>query len=66
MKCNVCNAELKEEQSFCPYCGTKIEKQVESAPVESRTEAANVSVSGPGPSNPQMGRILRISLLLSD
>ena len=48
MKCNVCNAELKEEQSFCPYCGTKIEKQVESAPVESRTEAANVSVSGPG------------------
>ncbi len=26
MKCKVCNAELSEGQSFCAYCGTKVEE----------------------------------------
>ncbi len=32
MKCKVCNAELKEGQSYCSYCGTKIETEVQ--PIE--------------------------------
>lgn len=27
MRCKVCNAELQEGQSFCSYCGTKIEQE---------------------------------------
>ncbi|MBO5213377.1 MAG: zinc-ribbon domain-containing protein [Clostridia bacterium] len=27
MKCSVCNSELQEGQSFCSYCGTKIEAE---------------------------------------
>ncbi len=29
MRCKVCNAELGEGQSFCSYCGTKIETEVQ-------------------------------------
>lgn len=28
MKCTVCGADLNEGQSYCSYCGTKVEEQV--------------------------------------
>lgn len=38
MKCSVCNAELKEGQSFCSYCGTKVEAEPVAEPNSSTDE----------------------------
>ncbi len=37
MKCKVCNADLLEGQSFCSYCGSKIEEASEN-PTETKQE----------------------------
>ena len=29
-KCKCCNLYIDEESSFCPYCGEKIQKSVQS------------------------------------
>lgn len=46
MKCKVCNAELSEGQSFCSYCGTKIETEVQ--PMEENA-AENTTVTAVEP-----------------
>ena len=38
MKCNVCNAELRDDQSFCAYCGTKVENESDLAYVKDKGE----------------------------
>ena len=43
MRCKVCNAELTEGQSFCSYCGTKIEMTEPST----EFDQGNVTVSDP-------------------
>lgn len=52
MKCKVCNAELTEGQSFCSYCGAKVEAEpaVQQPAAEAATPApaeAPAQVSAP-------------------
>ena len=42
MKCKNCNAELLDNTSFCPYCGTKSEYQQ-----EQKVEVINETKKGP-------------------
>ncbi len=46
MKCKVCNAELQEGQSFCSYCGTKIESEEQVAePVQQEQTVISEAVT---------------------
>ncbi|MBQ1272837.1 MAG: zinc-ribbon domain-containing protein [Clostridia bacterium] len=67
MKCNVCNAELRDDQSFCAYCGTKVENNaVAESPAQAETPVytdAPASVSteeNPGKKNAKTGLIFGI------
>lgn len=49
MKCNVCNAELENNQSFCAYCGTKVELAPENKEPEATPAQAENPVSAETP-----------------